>query len=45
VTVLVERALSIEEIDIEATRAELGSTTDPAAIAFAEAKLRLARSA
>lgn len=45
VTVLVERALSIEEIDIEATRAELGSASDPAAIAFAEAKLRLARSA
>jgi len=45
VTVLVERALSIEEIDIEATRAELGTATDPGAIAFAEAKLRLAQSA
>ena len=45
VTVLVERALSIEEIDIEATRTELSTATDPAAIAFSEAKLRLARSA
>ncbi len=45
VTVLVERALSIEEIDIEATRAELAGAADPNAIAFAEAKLRLARSA
>ena len=45
VTVLVERALALEEIDIEATRAELAAATDPAAIAFAEAKLRLARSA
>ena len=45
VTVLVERALALEEIDIEATRTELSTATDPAAIAFAEAKLRLARSA
>ncbi len=45
VTVLVERALSIEEIDIEATRAELAGAVDPDAIAFAEAKLRLARNA
>ncbi len=45
VTVLLERALSLEEIDLEATRAELAAATEPAAIAFAEAKLRLARSA
>ena len=42
ITVLVDRAVAAEEIDIEATRRDLAEASDPMEIAFAEAKLRLA---
>src|SRR5579883_3213616 len=40
-TVLVDEALRFDDIDVAATRDELSKATDPTAIAFAEAKLRL----
>ncbi|HEX5274034.1 MAG TPA: ATP synthase F1 subunit epsilon [Candidatus Rubrimentiphilum sp.] len=41
VTVLVDRAVTFEEVDIAQTRAELESAPDSAAAEFARAKLRL----
>jgi F-type H+-transporting ATPase subunit epsilon len=41
VTVLVDEALRFEDIDVAKTREELANATDPAAIEFANAKLRL----
>ncbi len=41
VTVLVDEALHFDDIDVAATRDELAKATDPTAIAFAQAKLRL----
>jgi F-type H+-transporting ATPase subunit epsilon len=41
VTVLVDRALRFDDVDVAKTREELASATDPAAIEFANAKLRL----
>ncbi len=41
VTVLVDRALRFEDVDVAATREELAAATDPYAIDFANAKLRL----
>ena len=40
-TILVDEALRFDDIDVAATREELASATDPAAIEFANAKLRL----
>jgi F-type H+-transporting ATPase subunit epsilon len=40
-TVLVDEALRFDDIDVAATREELARATDPAAIEFANAKLRL----
>jgi len=41
VTILVDKALRFEDVDVAATREELAVATDPAAIDFANAKLRL----
>ena len=41
VTVLVDEALAFEDVDVAKTREELAAATDPAAIDFANAKLRL----
>jgi F-type H+-transporting ATPase subunit epsilon len=41
VTVLVDRAVTFEEVDVAQTRAELAEASDPAAAAFARAKLQL----
>lgn len=41
ITVLVDKALSFDDIDVAATREELAKATDQAAIDFANAKLRL----
>jgi len=41
VTVLVDEAVTFEEVDVAQTRAHLEETTDPAAAEFARAKLRL----
>ena len=41
VTVLVDEALRFDDIDVAKTREELAAATDPAAIEFANAKLRL----
>ena len=41
VTILVDRALRFEAVDVAATREELAAATDPTAIDFANAKLRL----
>jgi F-type H+-transporting ATPase subunit epsilon len=41
VTVLVDEAVTFEEVDVAQTRAHLGETADPAAAEFARAKLRL----
>ncbi|HEY8322340.1 MAG TPA: ATP synthase F1 subunit epsilon [Candidatus Baltobacteraceae bacterium] len=41
VTILVDKALRFEDVDVAATREELAAATDPAAIDFANAKLRL----
>ncbi len=41
ITVLVDKAVGFDDIDVAATREELGSATDQAAIDFANAKLRL----
>ena len=40
-TILVDDALSFDDIDVAKTRDELASATNPAAIEFANAKLRL----
>ena len=40
-TILVDEALRFDDIDVAKTREELASATDPAAIDFANAKLRL----
>ncbi len=40
-TILVDEALSFDDVDVAKTRDELSSTTDPVAIEFANAKLRL----
>ena len=40
-TVLVDEALSFDDIDVAKTREELAVATDPVAIDFANAKLRL----
>jgi F-type H+-transporting ATPase subunit epsilon len=41
VTVLVDEALRFDDIDVAKTREELAAATDPAAVEFANAKLRL----
>jgi F-type H+-transporting ATPase subunit epsilon len=41
VTVLVDEALKFEDIDVAKTREDLAAATDPAAMEFANAKLRL----
>ena len=41
VTVLVDRAVAFEEVDVAQTRAELAETADPAVAGFARAKLQL----
>jgi len=41
VTILVDRALRFEDVDVAATREELAAATDTATIDFANAKLRL----
>lgn len=41
ITILVDRALSFDDIDVAATRDELAKATDQADIDFANAKLRL----
>lgn len=41
VTVLVDRAVTFEEVDVAQTRAELAETSDPDVAAFARAKLQL----
>ena len=41
VTVLTDEAVTFEEVDVAQTRAELAEATDPAAVDFARAKLRL----
>jgi F-type H+-transporting ATPase subunit epsilon len=41
VTVLVDEALRFEDVDVAKTREELATATDPVAIEFASAKLRL----
>ena len=41
ITVLVDKALGFDDIDVAATREELATATDQAAIDFANAKLRL----
>jgi len=40
-TILVDEALRYDDIDVAATREELANATDPYAIEFAHAKLRL----
>ncbi|HET9030014.1 MAG TPA: ATP synthase F1 subunit epsilon [Candidatus Aquilonibacter sp.] len=40
-TILVDEALRFEDVDVARTREELATATDPAAIDFANAKLRL----
>ena len=40
-TILVDDALSFDDVDVAKTREELASATDPAVIEFANAKLRL----
>ncbi len=40
-TILVDAALSFDEIDVAKTREELSSATDPIVVEFANAKLRL----
>ena len=41
ITILTDRALSFDDIDVAATREELAQATDQAEIDFANAKLRL----
>jgi F-type H+-transporting ATPase subunit epsilon len=41
VTVLVDQALRFDDVDVAKAREELATATDPAAIDFANAKLRL----
>jgi F-type H+-transporting ATPase subunit epsilon len=41
VTILVDKALRFEDVDVAATREELAAATDQSAIDFANAKLRL----
>ena len=41
VTVLVDEALTFEEVDVEQARAELEAAADPVSAAFARAKLEL----
>jgi len=41
VTVLADEAVTFEEVDVAATRAQLAETRDPAIADFARAKLRL----
>ena len=41
ITILADRALSFDDIDVAATREELAQATDQAEIDFANAKLRL----
>ena len=41
VTVLVDRAVTFEEVDVAQARAELAEAADPAAAEFARAKLQL----
>jgi F-type H+-transporting ATPase subunit epsilon len=41
VTVLVDQAVTFEEVDVEQARAELAEAADPASAEFARAKLQL----
>ena len=41
VTILVDEAMAFDDIDVAKTREELAAATDPVAIDFANAKLRL----